>query len=69
MRTSELFLQKSSDFSKIMVCSHGQGGKGLKQCGIFVGMVGSIFRDFVPNSLTDGLKEVGCWCQSTTSRL
>jgi len=28
MRTSALFVQKTSDFSKFMVCPHGQFGRG-----------------------------------------
>jgi len=27
---------KTSDFSKFIVCPHGQGGRGLSQCGNFV---------------------------------
>jgi len=30
MRTSAFLVQKTSDFSKCMVCPHGQGG--LRQC-------------------------------------
>jgi len=34
MPTSALFYAKTSDFSKFMVCRHGQGG-GFSQCGPF----------------------------------
>jgi len=37
MRTSTLFGAKTSDFSKYIVCPHEQGGRGLSQCGHFVG--------------------------------
>jgi len=33
MRTSAIFGAKTSDFSKFMVCPHGQ--EGLSQCGYF----------------------------------
>jgi len=33
MRMSALFKVKISDFSKFVVCPHGQGGKGLIQEG------------------------------------
>jgi len=47
MRTSSLFRAKISDFSKFMMCQHGQGG--LSQFGHFSdkGREGLIFRDFV----------------------
>jgi len=32
------FCNKTSDFSKFMVCPHGQGGRGLSQCGHFSDM-------------------------------
>jgi len=35
MQTSVLFCAKTSDFSEFMVCPHGQGERGLKQCGHF----------------------------------
>jgi len=35
-----LLVQKTLDFSKSMVCSHVQGGRGLSQCRHFVGKVG-----------------------------
>jgi len=35
MRTSALFGAKTPDFSKFMVCSHGQGERWLSQCGHF----------------------------------
>jgi len=55
MQTSALFSAKTSDFSKFMVCPHGQGGGGLSQCGHFSDKERrSIFRDFVRASFTDG---------------
>jgi len=30
-----LLVQKTPDFSKFMVCPHGEGGRGLRQCGDF----------------------------------
>jgi len=47
MWTSALFGAKNSDFSKFMVCPHGQGG--LSQCGRFADKGGreSNFRDFL----------------------
>jgi len=48
--------QKTPDFSKLMVCSHGQGRRGLSQCGHFADKgEGSIFRNFVRTSFMDGL--------------
>jgi len=51
MRMSALFGAKNSDFSKFMVCPHGQGGKGIEPVRTFSGQTegegGSIFRDFV----------------------
>jgi len=38
MRTSALFAQKTSDFSKFIVCPHGQGG--LSQYGHFTNKEG-----------------------------
>jgi len=35
MRTSTLFGVKNSDFSKFMVCPHGQGERGSRQYGHF----------------------------------
>jgi len=32
MRTSTLFVEKTSDFSKFMVCSHGHSDRVLSQC-------------------------------------
>jgi len=43
-------VQKNSDFSKFMVCPHGQ--EGLNQW--TRGKGGSIFRDFVRSSFMDG---------------
>jgi len=38
-----------------MVCPHGQGGKGLRQCGHFSDKgEESIFRNFVQTSFMDG---------------
>jgi len=36
MRTSALFGAKISDFLKFVMCPHGQGERGLSQCGHFV---------------------------------
>jgi len=33
----DFLVQKISDFSKFMVCAHGQVGGGLSQCGHFFG--------------------------------
>jgi len=47
MWTSALLGTKISDFSKFMVCPHGQ--RGLSQFGHFATRGrGSIFRDFLP---------------------
>jgi len=48
--------QKPSNFSKFMVCSHGQGERGNCPVQTFFGKVGkgSIFRDFVRTSFMDG---------------
>jgi len=62
MRTSALFGAKTFDFSKFMVCPHGQGGEGGRKRGVepvqtFCGQGGrggSIFRDFVRTSFMDG---------------
>jgi len=35
MLTSALSGAKTLDFSKFIVCPHGQGGEGLSQCGHF----------------------------------
>jgi len=35
MRTSALFGAKNLDFSKFLLCSHEQEGRGLSQCGYF----------------------------------
>jgi len=49
IRTSDLFSAKRLDFSKFMVCTHGQGE--LIQCGHFADKgEGSIFYDFVLTS-------------------
>jgi len=44
-------VQKTSNFSKFMLCPHGQGGKGMSQCG--QEGRGSIFCDFVRTSCMD----------------
>jgi len=37
------FLERNTtDFSKFMVCPHGQGGRGLSQCGHFAGKGGEV---------------------------
>jgi len=54
MRTFALFGAKTSDFSKILVCLHGQGGRGLSQCGQGGGREESIFHNFVRTSFMDG---------------
>jgi len=53
IQTSALF-GEHLDFLKFMVCPHGQGRRGLRQCGHFADKEGSIFRDFVRTSFTDG---------------
>jgi len=41
MRTSALFAAKPSNFSKFMVCPHGQERRGgLSQCGYFADKAG-----------------------------
>jgi len=47
------FAQKTSDFSKFMVCPHGQGGIGVEPVRTFCGQggMGSIFCDFVRTKL------------------
>jgi len=35
MQASALFDAKTLDFSKLMVCLHGQRERGLSQCGHF----------------------------------
>jgi len=54
MWTSTLF-GVTSDFSKFMVCPHGQEGEGLSQCGHFSDKRGrwSIFCDFQRTSFMD----------------
>jgi len=52
MRTSALFDSNASDFSKVVMCTHGQGW--LSQCEHFADIRGSIFHDFVPTSFMDG---------------
>jgi len=49
-------MQKTSDFSKFMVCLHGQGGKGVEPVRTFFGQMErvSIFRDFVLTSFMQG---------------
>jgi len=42
MRTSALFGAKTSDFSKFMVCLHGQGGDGVDQVLTFCGQGGGV---------------------------
>jgi len=56
MRTSILFGAKTSDFSKFMVCPHGQWGgrRRVSQCGYFTNKREVIFRDFVRTSFMDG---------------
>jgi len=56
MRTSQFLEQKASDFSKFIVCPHGQGGRRLSQCGHFLDKGGSVFFDFVRTSFVDGPK-------------
>jgi len=47
----QFLTQKTPDFLKLMMCLHGQGGRGLSQCGHFSDKgEGSIFRDFVRTS-------------------
>jgi len=53
MRTSILFGAKTSDFSKFMVCPHGQGMRGLNQCGLRER--GINFSRFCADSFMDGL--------------
>jgi len=50
MRTSALLVLKTTDFSKFLVCLHGQGA--LSQCGQKA--EGSIFRDFMRMYFMDG---------------
>jgi len=40
MRTSALFDAKTFDFSKFMVCPHGQGGRGVEPVRTFFGQGG-----------------------------
>jgi len=48
-------VQKNSDFSKFLVCPHGQEGGGLSQCGYFVNKGRGVnFRDFVRTSVMYG---------------
>jgi len=56
MRTFALFGAKIPDFSKFMVCPHGQGGRGVKAVRTFFGQkgMGSIFRKFLRTSFMDG---------------
>jgi len=35
-------VQKTSDFSKFMVCPHGQGGKGVEPMQTFYGQGGGV---------------------------
>jgi len=52
MQTSTLFGAKNFGFLKFMVCPHGQGGRGLSQCGHFSNKgEGSSCSDFVRTSL------------------
>jgi len=54
MRTFALLEVKSSDFSKFMMCPHGQGGKGWTSADILrTKGEGSIFRDFVRTSFME----------------
>jgi len=48
MRTFEFFAQKLSNFSKFIVCSHGQGT--LSQFGL---VWGTVFSDFVRTSFIE----------------
>jgi len=56
MRTSKLFVAKSSFFSKIILFPHGQGRRDLRQCGHLATSRndGSIFQDFVRMSFING---------------
>jgi len=45
-------VQKTSDFSKFMVCRHGQKWRGIEPVGTFW-VRGSIFHDFVQTSFMD----------------
>jgi len=51
-----IFGAKTSNFSKFMVCLHGQGEEEVKPVRIFFGQGGgvSIFCDFVRTSSIDG---------------
>jgi len=52
MRTPHFLVQKRSNFSKFLVCPHGQGGWGSSD---ILRRRMSIFRDFVRTSFMDGL--------------
>jgi len=57
MRTPALLAKKTSDFSKFIVCPHGQEvRREVSQCGHFADKCGRglIFRDFVQTSFMDG---------------
>jgi len=53
MRTSTLFGAKTSDFSKFMVCPHGQGRVEPLRTFCDKGERRSILRDFVRTSFMD----------------
>jgi len=54
MRTPHFLAQKTSEFSKFMVCPHEQG-EGLSKCRHFADKgEGVIFSDFVRTSFMDG---------------
>jgi len=46
---SHFLVQKNPDYSKFLVCPHGQGRSGLSQCGRCADKRkgGSIFQDFL----------------------
>jgi len=56
-RCPHFLVQKTLEFSKFMVCGHGQEGRGLSHCGHFADKgEGSIFRDFVRTLFMDDPK-------------
>jgi len=62
--------QKSLDFSKFMLCLHGQGEKGVEPGQTFcVQGEGSIFRDFVRTSFMEGPLLFQCHSTSTIKRI